>query len=101
MPHSVGTPALALSGADWRPALAVAAAVLLALFGGGTFEVAVAILAVTRTAWVYNQPAKAGKVGGKDVRILNDTGAGKSLLRRDAAEALRKNPCGQARPGPA
>jgi len=65
MPHSVGTPALALSWTDWRPALAVVAAALLALFGGGTFEVAVAILAVARTAWVYTHPGKAGKGGGK------------------------------------
>ncbi|CAK0844561.1 unnamed protein product [Prorocentrum cordatum] len=65
MPHPVGTPALALSGADWRPAIAVAAAVLLALFGGGSFEVVVAILAVARTAWVYTHPGKVGKGGLK------------------------------------
>ncbi|CAK0844563.1 unnamed protein product, partial [Prorocentrum cordatum] len=35
MPNFMGTPALALGGADWRLALTVAAAVLLALFGGG------------------------------------------------------------------
>lgn len=65
MPHSVGTPALALSGTDWRPALAVAAALLLARGGIGGFEVVVAIVAVARTAWVYTHPGKAGKGGGK------------------------------------
>jgi len=65
MPPSVGIPVLALSGTDWRPILAVAAAVLLALLGGGSFEVVVAAVAVARTGWVYTNPGKAGKGGGK------------------------------------
>jgi len=65
MPRSVGTPAPTLGGTDWRLTLAVAAAVLLALLGGGSFEVVVAIAAVARTVWVHTHPGKAGKGGGK------------------------------------